>query len=41
MPENRKQEGGLLKNTTERGRKDNLTPENDHGRNRGRDEKRR
>ena len=35
MPENRKQEGGIRKNTTERGKGKNLTNYNDHGRNRG------
>lgn len=35
MAENRQQEGGLEKNTTERGRKKNMSKQNDHGRNRG------
>ena len=41
MPENRKQEGGLTKNTTEKGRQKNLSPEHDRGRNRGDDHKQR
>ncbi len=35
MPENRQQEGGLTKGTTERGRQKNMSKMNDHGRNRG------
>lgn len=35
MAENRQQDGGLVKNTTERGRKKDISKYNDHGRNRG------
>ncbi len=41
MAENRKQEGGLTKNTTERGSSKNISPQHDHGRNRGDDHKQR
>jgi len=39
MPENRQQEGGLTKNTTERGRTKNMSKSQDHGRNRGNKDK--
>ncbi len=39
MAENRQQQGGLTKNTTERGRKKNMSKQNDHGRNRGKNGK--
>ncbi len=35
MPENRQQEGGIAKNTTERGRTKDVTANNDQSRNRG------
>ena len=35
MAENRQQEGGVLKNTTERGRVKKISKYDDHGRNRG------
>jgi len=41
MPENRQQEGGLTKNTTERGRVKNMSKFNDHGQNRGNKDDRR
>lgn len=41
MPENRQQEGGLKKNTTERGRIKKMTKYDDHGRNRGNKDDRR
>jgi len=41
MPENRKQQGGLTKNTTEKGRSKDMSPQRDHGRNRGDDHKQR